>query len=455
MNVLWIEDFGGGLQAGRNVLNQMFGGLLSFDAWNNDSFDLKTKPSYLNEFCKNEKSLHTIYLCLNYFEYAELKENNSIINKIDSIIIDARLDNGEHVDLNKDIPAPYTDKNKFHESAGFYIFNDLIHLGVPAERMCFMTGEKNSFDDFKKKCTEIHMPEPKAFEKVDSSYNDLKQWLEGQCSDYVKLRRGVIEGCDFLKELIENNDNNIRLRSFIKGTKNGKPEIVIENEDMQDYLEIIAQFLSSREPGTINHAYRLFLRALLHEWESNINPDETSERYGGDIHTFAKLAKTTRNWVAHAKLLEPLDEKFIAFMFLINMRAMFILPLEIQPYEHSLLCLINSSPVDRIETNELQNKIDDADKLISQQLSTLDISLKRTTKNDKEIEKYFIEKVNDIYIEVTGEPNKNEYCFKDLLFACFFANQKNNLTKLAKNTLDFLPTLARHIYLHSFQRPKP
>ena len=63
-----------------------------------------------------------------------------------------------------------------------------------------------------------------------------------------------------------------------------------------------------------------------------------------DIYTFAWLMKMTRNWVSHANLLEPLNPHIIAFLFLVNMRAMFKLPKAIQPYEKILLRCISLSP---------------------------------------------------------------------------------------------------------------
>ncbi|MDP3330393.1 MAG: hypothetical protein Q8S55_00115, partial [Methylococcaceae bacterium] len=233
MNILWIEDFGG-LQAGKNILNQMFGNLLSFDAWDNDLFSLKTKPSDLNEFCTQQKSLHTIYLCRNYFDYEEFKENHAILNEIDAIIIDVRLDNGEHVDLDKDIPEYYTDKRKFHENGGFYIFNDLIHLGIPAEIMCFMTAETSTVKGFENKCTEIYMPKVTVFEKIDADYIKLRDWLTAQQSSYAILRRGIIEACHSLKNFI-NAENKLLFNSFIE-----ESEKKISLEDSHNYLDVLA-----------------------------------------------------------------------------------------------------------------------------------------------------------------------------------------------------------------------
>ncbi len=332
MNILWIEDFGG-LQAGKNILNQMFGELLGFDTWDNDLFSLKTKPSDLNEFCTQQKSLHTLYLCRNYFDYAEFKENHAILNEIDAVIIDVRLDNGEHVDLEKDIPAPYTDKSKFHENGGFYIFNDLIHLGVPAELMCFMTGEKNSIDDFKEKCSAIYIPEVKAFEKKDAEYENLRIWIKKQASDYLKLRRGIIEGCRQLKELKE----KLRFDKFSADEK--KPAFL----DIDDYLKVLENFLPLREPSDKATLYKLFIRILAHEWEESVEP----KKIDNDQTTlaFSWIMKMTRNWMAHnsTAIFNNLTEQDVAYLFICNMRAIFDLGVDVKNYEKNLFLLFNKS----------------------------------------------------------------------------------------------------------------
>jgi len=216
MNILWIEDFGAGLDSGKNTLNSLFGDLLSFDQWDNDEQDIVETPSDLQVFCQQQKSQDTVYLCRNYFDYAAFKQNHDLISKIDAVMIDVRLDNGEHVDLEDAIPEPYTDKRKFHENGGFYIFNDLVHLGIASEKMCFMTAETSSVTGFEKKCTEIYIPKVTTFEKGDVGFKALRNWLTDQKSDYVTLRRGIIEGCEFLKQYLAQDEQNIQFREFIK-----------------------------------------------------------------------------------------------------------------------------------------------------------------------------------------------------------------------------------------------
>lgn len=332
MNILWIEDFGG-LQAGKNILNQMFGDLLSFDAWDKDLFSLTTKPSDLNEFCTQQKSLHTLYLCRNYFDYAEFKENYTILNEIDAIIIDVRLDNGEHVDLEKDIPAPYTHKSKFHENGGFYIFNDLIHLDVPAERMCFMTAETSTVKGFEDKCTEIYMPKVTAFEKKDADFKELRTWLAEQELPYTQLRRGIIEGCRQLKKLKE----KLRFDKFSADEK--KPAFL----DIDDYLKVLENFLPLREPSDKATLYKLFIRTLAHEWEESVKPKKIDD--DKTTYAFSWIMKMTRNWIAHnsTAIFKNLTDQDVAYLFICNMRAIFDLGIEAKDYEKSLFLLFNKS----------------------------------------------------------------------------------------------------------------
>jgi hypothetical protein len=222
MNILWIEDFGGGLNTGTATLNLMFQDLISFDNWDEDELSLLKQPNDLAGFFNENSALHCAFLCRHYYDYVEFKADNNLLSKIDAVIIDIRLDNNVNFDLT--IPINSQDKETFHINAGFFIFNDLIHSGFPAEKMCFMTGEKNSFSGFKKQCDDIYFPEVTGFEKSDAEYGKLRHWIKAREPDYVTLRRGIIEGCEFLKSHIEKDDSNIQFREFIK-TENNQPTI--------------------------------------------------------------------------------------------------------------------------------------------------------------------------------------------------------------------------------------
>ena len=446
MNILWIEDFGGGLPTGTGTLNSMFQDLISFDNWDEDELSLLSKPSDLENFCKENSALHCVFLCRHYFDYVEFKAKNELAKRIDAVIIDIRLDN--NADFDQPIPNGINDlqgKEKFHINAGFYIFNDLVHFGFPAEKMCFMTGEKNSFSGFKKQCDDIYIPEVIGFEKGDANFGKLRQWIKSRETDYAILRRGIIEGCDYLKSHIEKDDGNIQFREFVK-IEDKQPTIEIPSTDIKNYLDALSQFLAIKEPNDQNIQYRLFLRTLVHEWEENIDPKILLQKHGKDlskihdIYTFAWLMKMTRNWVSHANLLEPLNPQIIAFLFLVNMRAMFKLPKAIQPYESILLRCISLSPANAINSQELKAHIDYTVQNADGILTELKINEPG----------HFGEKINAIYRRNTGNPDAVDHDFNGFLLQYFWVNQKSYLRKLTDNSDDFLPTLARHIYSRSF-----
>lgn len=445
MNILWVEDFGGGLQAGKNTLNQMFGDLICFDAWNNDVFSLKTKPTDLYDFCTQQKCRHTIYLCLNYFDYAEFKGKLTILNQIDAVIIDVRLDND--FDSNKEIPSPYTDKIKFHENAGFYIFNDLIHLGVPAERVCFMTGEKNSIDDFKEKCSSIYIPKVNAFEKKDAEYEKLRIWIKSQESDYIKLRRGIIAGCQYLKEQKD------KLR-FDKFCKEGKSAFL----DIDDYLSTLEGFLPLREPVDKKTLLKLFIRTLSHEWEESVEPKELDDK---GSFAFSWIMKMTRNWIAHnsTAIFTDLTEQDVAYLFICNMRAMFDLDNTVQIYENHLLLLFKNVDVGKIKNEDIP-LVDTYVSYFNEKTNKADVHhILHELQNDKlklqnKGNKFFITGLYHVFwflsspFKITKAFAKQNHSNpKQNFITCHYATKSFDYTKT-----DFLFELARHIYNRSFPR---
>ncbi len=331
MNILWIEDFGGGLPTGTGTLNSMFQDLISFDNWDEDELSLLSTPSDLENFCKENSALHCVYLCRHYFDYAEFKINNELAKNIDAVIIDIRLDN--NVDFNLPIPSSSHTKAKFHEEAGFYIFNDLVHLGFPAEKMCFMTGEKNSFSGFKKQCDDIYIPEVVGFEKGDANFGKLRQWMKERETDYAILRRGIIEGCRQLKELKE----KLRFDKFSKDDK--QPAFL----DADDYLDVLENLLPLREPGNKATLYKIFIRTLAHEWEESVEPKKIDDDQ--TTLAFSWVMKMTRNWMAHnsTAIFKNLTEQDVAYLFICNMRAIFDLGSETKDYEKNLFSLFNKS----------------------------------------------------------------------------------------------------------------
>jgi len=338
MNILWIEDFDK-LDPGTATLNLMFQDLISFDNWDEDELSLLSKPSDLEKFFKENSALHCVFLCRHYFDYVDFKTNKDLTKGIDAVIIDIRLDN--KVDFNDAIPSGFNDKAKFHQEAGFYIFNDLVHLGFPAEKMCFMTGEKNSFDTFKTRCSDIYILEVVGFEKSNAEYGNLRKWIKERESDYVNLRRGIIEGCQYLKKF------NQPPTAFNQFQESGKETNV---DEIRDYLQILENFLPLRKPDDETICYKLFLRTLTHEWES-AKPEK--------IKGLAWIMKSTRNWITHnSNLFNALDEKMLAYLFIINVRVMFDFDKKFESYEKILLNLFATDALtEQLFKDKSKNKL--------------------------------------------------------------------------------------------------
>ncbi|MFZ4649059.1 MAG: hypothetical protein ACOYMB_05555 [Patescibacteria group bacterium] len=329
---------------------------------------------------------------------------------------------------------------------------------------------QNTYNRFCGAYRRCRIEPPKAINKsLNEAKQHLNHWLENhERNDYLVLRRGIIEGCYFLKSHIEKDDGNIQFRDFIK-IENNQPTIEITATDIKNYLDALSQFLAIKpnDLSTTNIQYRLFLRTLVHEWEENIDPNSLKEKHGKDlskihdIYTFAWLMKMTRNWVSHANLLEPLDPKTIAFLFLVNMRAMFKLSKAIQPYERILLRCVALSAADNINIKTLNGNIKHAEEYVDDIL----IRMNNVSKNEQEVfivtlivngekkEKKlneFRKKINEIYKYNTGQTGAEEHDFKSFLLQYFWVNQKSELRKLSATSDDFLPTLAHHIYKDSF-----
>lgn len=424
MNILWIEDFGGGLEPSTATLESMFKNLLSFvDDWDEDELNLIKRPTDLKKFCEQQKSVHRIHLSRNYFDYIAFKSAHSITHEIDTIILDIRLDNITAEQFNLSIPDAYlSDKRKFHENGGFYIFNDLIHLGVPAERICFMTGEKNSFKGFEEKCTEIYTPKITAFEKSDADYEKLRDWLTAQQSSYAILRRGIIDGCDKLAETTD-------------------PEL-------KEYFSGLKRYLLLREPKPAERdsEYLHLARAIVHDWDKE-KVEALKEKKGQIYGGLGWVLTNARNWLSHASLLKIANEKLIAFLFLINARMLvnFTSDELLEDFEQELLALftINDDTETKITIN-LKNFYKEISTICEQ-------------KSIEFIGRYYSKIVNNFHEKKVTECN-----YYTLLFRCFMftvyrqhfsypkANTNNPISPILDYQVKFVKTEPLPLYLQEF-----
>ena len=213
--------------------------------------------------------------------------------------------------------------------------------------------EKNTYNRFCDSFKKAFVDPPKEINKGLNVTKRLNEWLEGhEKNDYLVLRRGIIKACQYLKDLKIASKYDLLFNNFIE-----KDEKKIEIPDIHNYLEVLANFLPLHKPKDTANLYKLLLRTLAHEWEA-AEPDNIRKQKNQDNKTelfaFSRIMKTSRNWLAHSKIFENLQAQDVAYLFIINMRAMFDLGENLVPYEKHLLSLF-----DDISVNEMKNNIGD------------------------------------------------------------------------------------------------
>jgi len=276
-------------------------------------------------------------------------------------------------------------------------------------------------------------------------YDKLKIWLSEQEMAYTKLRRGIIEGCRYLKEL---SNDKYRFNDFIKD-----PEKQLDDDVLHGYLKVLENFLPLREPENKAALYKLFIRTLAHEWES-ADPAKLKN------FVLSWIMKNTRNWGVHNSILfSRVDEKLVAYLFFINMRLMFEFDEEVQSYERILLNLISDTPLQETLFEDKAKY-----KLITQDIAKAYLNLKNKVREEKTINGfYFNELANNI--QQSNSTLKNDtQLFTAILFQMFWLVTSNPYvnTGSRKDTLEikfrnynylekpYIKELARHIYNLSF-----
>jgi hypothetical protein len=452
MNVLWVEDFGGGLKADSATVINLFRGLIPVrvfdDEWGPET-DLLSDPGELSRFFLTHSPQHRVDLMRHYadFQAAQIDFNT----EYDAVAIDINLSRGLPRDTR--LPTGHADAEAFHKKAGFYIYNQLIQNGFPAEHICFLTGEKEStFGEFAQHCHQALMPLPAAFGKDDAGLEELRGWLGDRlrCT-YTILRRGVIEGCRMVRPTLEGQADAIQFNAFLE---NGKATPIA----MDDYLSALATFLSLRKPDAKNElerTLRLFVRAIAHEWESNAKPSNI--RPNGDKHlsalrAFGQVMKNTRNWLAHSVSLNHLTVQTAAYLFLINLRAMFRISPEIQHHEHILLAAFGS-PISGLNKETLSTQLTENYRALVQALKPVGADKLAWRFNDiannlENIGVTGIDYVQALYQILWHQLAQRENRDLAMVYKC---DARPSSFATSERSDDFLSLLLRHLYSHSFR----
>lgn len=357
MRILWIEDFPKNEEIKSSTLaSNLFRDLLNLENFDEDYDSDNNVEIELPQYFKSKGSIHDIKVCLSYDSFK--KDYEKKIDDFDVLIIDINLSDKEP--KNSIIPKESSDRNKFLEKAGFYIWNLLIRKGIPENHLAFMTGNGNSIEEFKKHCIVSNIPILKnenVFEKSVSGYSQFRKWLGRRANtDYIQLRRGILDAC----KLFQENEHEILLNQTLKEDGDGKKIDELSKEYGKEFIIHIKNlFLKDFLLEGKEKTQRLytFLMVLSAEWERGDSKDEKQSEHFKNIENISErsfyesifwIMSNLRNCFAHFTFpKENLIEQDIAFFFILAMHGFFKMNIEkIEEYEKILFTILNNSNVE-------------------------------------------------------------------------------------------------------------
>jgi len=189
--------------------------------------------------------------------------------------------------------------------------------------------------------------------------DSFHRWLKSQMTNenpdfaYITLRRGIIEGCRYLKARLERESDEWIL--FNK-TTNAK----VEKDYVCDYLSKLENFFPLNPPENAESLYSQFIKELSAEWEMSAGRF-TEDLSNFDVeyrfkNNYERQMKLLRNWSSHGQIASDLCPKDAAFFFMIAMRAWFNLEFnQIMPYEKMLATIFD--PVETLSNEQIKNAI--------------------------------------------------------------------------------------------------
>lgn len=348
MRILWVEDLGG-IEPDR---------LVAFLKDWLDDHEIDTlaeglsehirhikKDDYWITYYKDQKNIlsdgREVHFCIHLSNLNEILSSRQTVSFFDVVLIDINLENDAFIDVNTNWPEGIET-----EKAGLWVYNRLVRMGFPPERLAFVTGNavdaaKNFIDICRSNFIE---PAPISFEKgsiLNISDHDKKtefqKWLTAIDDDFLLLRRGIIDGCYYICEELDNNGIDfVQFNRFCKNDSDAKMDI----DTAKDYLSLLAITLPNKiSPENTQFQLKILLRTIAHEWESEFHPKHISndDNKKKDLVALGYVMKMARNLLAHGSELHNVEYKDFAYLFLINCRAMFLLGDELAPYEKILL----------------------------------------------------------------------------------------------------------------------
>lgn len=267
-----------------------------------DNSMIKYINSLENAFQKNDKELTK----------TSLEKINSLLSEEDSNNLNSKLQDS------KDVVLSFLERFKSNET------------------------QNNTYDIFKTSFKNARLSLAKSIHKDNKE--EINLWINQNIiefntyTNYLNLRRGVIDGCNYLIEQI-NNKTDEELIDFLNFSKTIKKfeasDATILKENVKNYLEKISKILPFNGNST-NNSFNIFLRELSSEWEASegfFTDKKITEGWTDEEKNFKNMSvtvmKTLRNWTAHNLISETPSIQDVGFLFLVSMHGYFNLKLNI------------------------------------------------------------------------------------------------------------------------------
>lgn len=455
---LWVEDFE---NSPKITSSEIFGSVLNENCFADDKRILKSNLKKEGVFIElsfqdglifireNLSKIDYIILDIDLPAYSKGDEiNESVLELLKTFEGYKKLD-----DETEDEELLGKKCNELKGMAGFYLYTELVvELGFPKQHILFCSNHGENTKSIQEAFKTAKIALPRIYEKANP---EVQTWVK-ECHEnpYSRLRRGIIEGCNHLKTLSE---NELRFNDFIK-----EDDKKIGLMDLFNYIGVLENLLPLQEPKRKEHFYKLFVRTLAHEWEA-----AEPKRLNGqnELLAFSWTMKMSRNWLSHSKLFENLNAQDVAYLFILNIRTMFKLPDTLLPYEKLLLDLF-----DPISSDELKAKIgtgfgDRKIPLVENYAQVLKatgntwqainfhdaLNNLQKNKDNENSSEFFIKGLYQVFWFLTSNGGVYIPSNEDQIKKFSMLNYQFKYFDYHKNKEDYLFEMARHIYNRSFK----
>lgn len=363
---LWIEDFESDIAT---TVEQVFGltgsptSLQALKGWlREQNILLKSTFFEARRYVADRQHLHDVdYVLIDIdlkpYEDYDLYDPQAIA-EIQAFLLEHGYLDDSRSDAEPFGPGWGDAVNELKKVAGYHIFTQLlIDSGFPREHILFCSNHGDQLTSIRQAFEVAKLSPPAIYTKQDPY---VRSWtVERRTDPYSVLRRGVLLGCAAAQSRMEADPQPERQFAlfFNKEEEADWPPGPTTPGYLRDYLESLAAMLPLRAPETDQEKmrrYRIFIHVLSKEWDKRAKvmnlPDKSDY-----IASYGTILKEVRNWTSHTQLLDDLREADIAFIVMVNLRAMIGFPPLVQPHERLLLDLLERDwgAVDAEETRNL------------------------------------------------------------------------------------------------------